>query len=168
MESRISGGLSCLDDFLLNTLIQVHSETAPETTRNTILTNQGTKDEDSQSEPHPEAGISQNQTTNSGLWPRWHLWHTFTEVATFFGLRKSAQSLFKIKEVLNKFGLNTISYTRDRNCSTKDGFGNLHVFGRKYWKTYTNEDLFVSYGCRPSKLMTNHIYRRNRTFFHRI
>ena len=67
-ESRILGALSRLDDFLLNPLIQGHSGTTPETSRNTLLTNQGTNEEDSESDPHPpEASVSKNQTTrNSG------------------------------------------------------------------------------------------------------
>ena len=66
MESRILGALSGLDDFFLNPLFQGHSETAPETPRNTLRTNQGTNEDHSQSDPYPEAGVSQSQTTNSG------------------------------------------------------------------------------------------------------
>ena len=65
-ESRILDALSCLDVFLLNPLIQGHSATASVTSRNTLSTNQGTNEDDSQSDPHPEAGVSQSQTTNSG------------------------------------------------------------------------------------------------------
>ena len=65
-ESRILGALSRLDDFFLNPLIQGYSGTAPETSRNTVSTNQGTNQGDSQSDPHPEVGVSQSQTTNSG------------------------------------------------------------------------------------------------------
>ena len=60
------GALSHVD-FLMNPLIQGHSETAPETSRNACDTNQGKNEDDSQSDPHPEAGIFHNQTTqNSG------------------------------------------------------------------------------------------------------
>ena len=66
-ENRILGALARLDDFLKNPLIQGHSGTAPETFRNTFSTGQGTNEDDSQSDPHPEAGIFHNQTTqNSG------------------------------------------------------------------------------------------------------
>ena len=66
-ENRILGALSRLDDFLMNPLIQGHSGTAPETSWNVYGTNQGTNEDDSQSDPHPEAGIFQSQTTrNSG------------------------------------------------------------------------------------------------------
>ena len=56
------------DDFLMNPLIQGHSGTAPETSRNAYSSNQGTNEESSQSDPHPEAGIFHNQTTRR--WPR--------------------------------------------------------------------------------------------------
>ena len=66
-EDRILGKLSCLDDFLMNPLIQAHSGTAPETSRKAYGTNQGTNEDDFQSHLHPEAGIFQSQTThNSG------------------------------------------------------------------------------------------------------
>ena len=66
-ESRSLGALSKLDEFLLNQHIRTHSETVPGTFRNTNVGNQGTNDDDSQSDPHPEAGIFRGQTTqNSG------------------------------------------------------------------------------------------------------
>ena len=58
-ESRISGALSCLDDFLLSPSNQGHSGNAPAKSRNTLRTSQGTNEDDSQSDPHPEAGFSQ-------------------------------------------------------------------------------------------------------------
>ena len=60
-ETRILGALSRLDDFLLNSLIQGHSGTAPQTSRNTYSINQGTNEDASQSNPHPEAGLFNNQ-----------------------------------------------------------------------------------------------------------
>ena len=66
-ENRILGALARLDDFLMNPLIQGHSGTAPEASRNAFGTNQGTNEDDSQSDPHSEAGIFHNQMTqNSG------------------------------------------------------------------------------------------------------
>ena len=66
-ENRILGALSRPDDFQLNPLIQGHSGTAPETSRNAYGTNQGTNEDASQSDPPSEAGIFQSQTThNSG------------------------------------------------------------------------------------------------------
>ena len=66
-ENRISGALSRLDDFLVNPLIQGHSGTTPETSRKAYGTNHITKEDDSQSDAHPEIGVFQSQTTqNSG------------------------------------------------------------------------------------------------------
>ena len=47
----------------MNPLIQGYSGTALETYRNAFSTNRGTNEDDSQSDPHPEAGIFHNQTT---------------------------------------------------------------------------------------------------------
>ena len=66
-ENRILGALARLDDVLMNPLTQGHSGTAPETSRNAFIPSQGTNEDDSQSDPHPEAGIFHNQMTqNSG------------------------------------------------------------------------------------------------------
>ena len=66
-ENRILGAPAQLDDSLMNPLIQSHSGTAPETSRNVFSISQGTNQDDSQSNPHPEAGLFNNQTTqNSG------------------------------------------------------------------------------------------------------
>ena len=66
-DSRILGALSKLDEFLLNQQIQTHSRTVPGTFRNTNAENQGTNEDDSQSDPHPEAGSFRGQTKqNSG------------------------------------------------------------------------------------------------------
>ena len=64
-ESRILGGLSKLDEFLLNPQIRTHSGTVPGTFRNTNVENQGTNEDDSQSDPHPEAGIFRSETTQN-------------------------------------------------------------------------------------------------------
>ena len=64
-ENRILGALARLDDFLMNLLIQGHSGTAPETSRNAFSTSQGTNEDDFQSDPHPEAGIFHNRTTQN-------------------------------------------------------------------------------------------------------
>ena len=65
IESRIWGALSKLDEFLSNQQIQTHSETVPGTFRNINVENQGTNEDDSQSDPHPEAGIFRGQTTQN-------------------------------------------------------------------------------------------------------
>ena len=56
-ENRILGALARLDDFLMNPLLQGHSGNTPETSRNVFSVNQGTSEDDSQSNPHPEAGL---------------------------------------------------------------------------------------------------------------
>ena len=66
-ESRLLGALSKLDEFLLNQQTQTHSGTVPGTFRNTNVENQGTNEDDSQSDPHPEGGLFRSQTSqNSG------------------------------------------------------------------------------------------------------
>ena len=66
-ENRILGALARPDDFLMNPLLQGYSRTTPATSRNTFSANQGTNEENSQSDPHPETGIVHKPTTqNSG------------------------------------------------------------------------------------------------------
>ena len=66
-ENRQLGALARLDDFLMNPLLQGYSGTTPETSRKMFSINQGTNEDDSQSNPHPEAGLFNNQVTrNSG------------------------------------------------------------------------------------------------------
>ena len=65
IESRILGALSKLDKFLLNQQLRTHSETVPGTLRNTNVENQGTNEDDSQNDPHPEASIFGGQTTQN-------------------------------------------------------------------------------------------------------
>ena len=64
-EYRILGALTKLDEFLSNQQIHTHFETVPGTFRNTNVENQGTNEDDSQSDPHPEAGIFRGQTTQN-------------------------------------------------------------------------------------------------------
>ena len=66
-ENGLLGALARLDDFLMKPLIQGHSGTTPETSWNVFSINQGTNEDDSQSNPHPEVGLFNNQTLqNSG------------------------------------------------------------------------------------------------------
>ena len=55
-ENHILGALARLDDFLINPLLQGHSGTILETSRNVRSMNKGTNEDDPQSNPHPEAG----------------------------------------------------------------------------------------------------------------
>ena len=66
-ENPIQGALARLDDLLMNPLNQGTSGTTPEMSWNAFSTNQGLNEDDSQSDPHPEAGLFGNQMTqNSG------------------------------------------------------------------------------------------------------
>ena len=66
-ENRILGALARLDDFFMNPLLQGHPGTTPEPSRNVLSTSQGTNEDDSQNDPHPEAGLFHCQITqNSG------------------------------------------------------------------------------------------------------
>ena len=64
-ENRILGALARLDDFLMNPLLPGHSGTTPKPTRNTTRNNQGTNEDGSQNDPHPEAGLFHGQTTRN-------------------------------------------------------------------------------------------------------
>ena len=64
-ENRILGALARLDNFLLNPLLQGHSGTTPEPSRNALGTSQGTNEDDSQNDPHPEAGLFHGQMTQN-------------------------------------------------------------------------------------------------------
>ena len=51
----------------MNPLLQGHSGTTPEHSRNALSTSQGTNEDDSQNDPHSEAGLFHSQMTqNSG------------------------------------------------------------------------------------------------------
>ena len=66
-ENRILGALAQLDGLLMNTLLPGHSGTTAEPTRNALNTIQGTNEDDSQNNPHPEAVLFHGQMTqNSG------------------------------------------------------------------------------------------------------
>ena len=66
-ENRKLGALARLDDFLRNSLLQGRSGVTPEASRNPLSTSQGTNEDDSQNDPHLEAGLFHSQITqNSG------------------------------------------------------------------------------------------------------
>ena len=65
MESRILGVLSQLDELLWNPLFQCQSGSAPRMSRNACCAKQGTIEDDSQSDPHPESKVSQNQISQN-------------------------------------------------------------------------------------------------------
>ena len=57
-ENCILGAVAKRDDFLMNPILQGHSGTTPDASRNVFSINQGTNEDDSQSDPHPETGLS--------------------------------------------------------------------------------------------------------------
>ena len=62
-ENRILGALARLDDFILNPLLPGRSGTTPEPSRNVWSANQGTNEDDSQNDPYPEAGHTEDHDT---------------------------------------------------------------------------------------------------------
>ena len=56
-KNRIVGALARLNDFLMNPLLQGHSGATPEAFRNALGTSQGTNEDESQNDPHPEASF---------------------------------------------------------------------------------------------------------------
>ena len=66
-KNRILGALARLDELFMNPLLLGHSGTTPEPSRNALSISQGTNEDDSQNDPHPEAGLFHGQMTqNSG------------------------------------------------------------------------------------------------------
>ena len=67
IENRILGALARLHDFLMKPLLQGHSGTNPEPSRNALNTSQGTNEYESLNDPRPEVGLFHGQMTqNSG------------------------------------------------------------------------------------------------------
>ena len=64
-ENRILGALARLDDFLMNPLLPGYSGATPEPARSALGNNQGTNEDDSQKDPHPEAGLFHGQSTRN-------------------------------------------------------------------------------------------------------
>ena len=62
-DSHVLDPLSRLDEFLLKPIIQGHSGSVLETSRNTYGRSQGANEEHSQTDPNPEARESQSQST---------------------------------------------------------------------------------------------------------
>ena len=64
-ENRILGALARLDDFLMNPLLPGYSGATPKPTRSVLRNNQGTNEDDSQNDPHPEAGLFHSQSARN-------------------------------------------------------------------------------------------------------
>ena len=99
-EKNNLGALTLLDNFLMNKMVQGHSETTPDTSRNTHGTKQGTNANDSQSYPHPEAGIFQSRTTQSS------------------GLKKGHDMVTGVHEEVTYSSFSEISGKQKKNRST--------------------------------------------------
>ena len=89
--NRILGALARLDDFLMNPLLPGGSGTTPEPTRNASGINQGTNEDDSQNDPHPEASLFHGQREqNSGTERGYDKWLCFyaSEICCFSAAKK--------------------------------------------------------------------------------
>ena len=64
-ETRILGALARIEDFLMDPRVQDHSGITPETSWNVFSISQGSNEDDSQSNPDPEAGLFNNQMTQN-------------------------------------------------------------------------------------------------------
>ena len=97
-ENRILGALAILDGFLMNPLLQGHSGNTPETSGNTFNTNQGTNEDDSQSDPHPEAGgFGSQRTQDSG---QQNCCDTHSAIIFSFNTHRSKKIILMIDYVL--------------------------------------------------------------------
>ena len=79
-ENRILGALARLHDFLMNPLLQGRSGATPEASRNPLSTSQGANEDDSQNDPHPEAGLFHSQITQISGPEEDHDTHIFLKV----------------------------------------------------------------------------------------
>ena len=80
-ENRVLGALARLDDFLMNPLLPGGSGTTPEPTRNASGINQGTNEDYSQNDPHPEASLFHGQREqNSGTEREYDTTHSINEL----------------------------------------------------------------------------------------
>ena len=112
-ENRILGALAQLDDFLMNPLIQGHSGTTPETSRNVFSISQGANEDDSQSNPHPEAGLFTNQMKqNSGPEDGHDMVTGATEQI------RNRHDMTEVREEVTYCSPSTSSGKQKKNCST--------------------------------------------------
>ena len=91
-ENRILGALARLDDFLMNPLLPGHSGTTPEPTRKTSHNNQGTNEDGSQNNLHPEAGLFHSQTTRNASLEEGHDTQLYFWIAALIQPLKDSKS----------------------------------------------------------------------------
>ena len=97
-ENRILGALARLDDFLMNPLLPGYSGATPDPARGALRNNQGTNEDDSQNDPHPEAGLFHGQSTrNAG--PEDERDRRLLLLAFFWEQRSSADRLLSINQL---------------------------------------------------------------------
>ena len=144
-ENRILGALARLDDFLMNPLLPGYSGATPEPTRNALSNNQGTNEDDSQNDPHPEAGLFHGQTTRNTGPEDGHDNHTasFPSFLSFFcPLRLCVQNEAKFKILMLICDVNQFDF-----C--KDDFGGLLA---KYCHQKMNESLRRMFQIFPAAI----------------
>ena len=96
-ENRILGALARLDDFLMNPLLPGYSGATPEPTQSALRNNQGTNEDDSQNDPHPEAGLFHGQSTrNAGPEEE----RDNTQIKTCFSVKNSFDGKFAVEYFL--------------------------------------------------------------------
>ena len=66
-ENRVLGALARLDDFLMNPILPGRSGTTPEPSRHALILSQGTNEDDSQNDLHPEVDLMQGHDMVTGV-----------------------------------------------------------------------------------------------------
>ena len=179
-ENRILGALARLDYFLMNLLHQGYSGTALETFRNALSKSQETNEDDSQSDPLPEAGIFQNQLTqNSGpedghdMVTRVHEEVTYCSLSAISGKEKKNRStsqlqsrsknilatveadqfLLALQQLANNNNSANFHNTINRNSKLLKSLNtSMPTFDRKSEKIELDEDLFQTRLKRHNQL----------------
>ena len=96
-ENRILGALARLDDFLMNPLLPGGSGTTPEPTRNASGINQGTNEDDSQNDTHPEASLFHGQREQNSGTERGYDTSVLVGQVIVFGRRMYLFSVFRFR-----------------------------------------------------------------------
>ena len=86
----------------------------------------------------------------------------FKEFDNKSNLQNEATSSLEIREVLNKLGLESNTYLRDRKIITKGGIVNLHHNRVLIGAAFMNENSLDSNGCPPPKSLVHFILRKYR------
>ena len=85
----------------------------------------------------------------------------FNDFVQKYNLRNKATSNIKIQKVLNSIGLDKINiYLTDGPFSSDIRIVNLHPSKGTHWLFHLNENYFDSYGCAPSKKLSEIIIKQ--------